>query len=107
MEDEQSMQRSATHAYLPEGLEAVVVLEQRVVPEAGNAGAGGGTAPARRLRVVPEVPLQEVEGDLVLGEAHLYDAARVGGGVVGVLVVGFPPGEVGGVLAVEAGSGHL
>jgi len=85
----------------------VVVLEQRVVPEAGNAGAGGGTAPARRLRVVPEVPLEEVEGDLVLGEAHLYDAARVGGGVVGVLVVGFPPGEVGGVLAVETGRGHL
>jgi hypothetical protein len=84
----------------------VVVLEQRVVPEAGNAGAGG-TAPARGLRVVPEVPLEEVEGHLVLGEAHLYDAARVGGGVVGVLVVGFPPREVGGVLAVEAGRGYL
>jgi hypothetical protein len=97
-----------THAtHLPEGLEAVVVLEQRVVPEAGDARAGGGAAPARRLRVVPEVPFEEVERDLVLGEAHLYDAARVGGGVVGVLVVGFPPGEVRGVLAVEAGGGHL
>nr|ACN35824.1 unknown [Zea mays] len=90
---------------LSEGLEAVVVLEQRVVPEAGDAGAGA--APARGLRVVPEVPLEEVEGHLVLGEAHLNDAAGVGDGVVGVLVVGFPPGEVGRVLAVEAGSGHL
>jgi hypothetical protein len=86
----QSLLHEARHG-LPEGLEAVVVLEQGVVPEASHAGAGLGAAPARRLRVVPEVPLQEVEGDLVLGEAHLDDAARVGGGVVGVfVVVGLP-----------------
>jgi hypothetical protein len=39
--------------------------------------------------------------------AHLDDAARVGHGVVGVLLVLHPPQEVGGVLAVAVARGLL
>jgi hypothetical protein len=100
-----SLSLSLSLTYLPEALEAMVILEQRVVPEATGAGAAG--APAGGLRVVTEVGLEEVEGDLVLGEAHLYDAVGVIDGVVGVLVVGLPPGEVRRVLAVRRRRCHL
>ena len=81
----------------------MVVLERRELAEDGGASS----AEAERVRVPLQPVLHQVEGELVLGEAHLDDATGVGEGVEGVLLILLPPQEVGRVLAVAVAPGLL
>jgi hypothetical protein len=89
--------------HILEGRHAVVVLEERELAEY----RGASPAEAERVRVGLQPRLQQVEGQLVLGEAHLDDAAGVGDGVVWVFLILLPPQEVGRVLAVAVAGGLL
>jgi hypothetical protein len=86
---------------LSELRQAVVVLEVGYPPELRGAlrRADG------RLRVVDAPLLDQVQRQLVLGEAHLDDAVGVAVQVERVYVVGLPPVEVGRVLAVAVAGG--
>ena len=91
------------HAYIFESGEAVVVLEEGEFAEDGLAvsfEAGG-------VRVGGQPRFEEVEGELILGEAHLDDAVGVVELVVGILLVLLPSEEVGRILAVRVASSLL
>jgi hypothetical protein len=81
----------------------MVVLEERELAEDGGASA----PEPERVGVLLQPVLHQVERELVFSEAHLDDAAGVGDGVEGVLLVLLPAQEVGRVLAVAVASGLL